>query len=294
VKTLKERRSPTRKAPKYFDDDGRIGKRLFDSGKLSDDDIGRIVATQRAQHLLFGEAAVELGLVTQTDLDEVLAKQFAFPSVRNGLSSISALLVAAYEPEGPRSEAIRNLRTELGMRWFNDQRKTIAVTSSRSGQGASTVAANLAISFAQLGERTLLIDANFRSPRQHELFGIDNSVGLSGILSGRISPNSAHARVAPFESLAVICAGPPPLNPQELLGRVTFSYLIETAPSAFDIVIIDSPPVLEFADAQLIIALAKGCILSTRRDHTTVSDLQSSKSRIAPTGATLVGAVLND
>jgi len=294
MSTVKEPRVPNEKARKYLGVEGSVGKRLLDSGKISDEDVRRIVATQRAQHLLFGEAAMELGLVTQTDLDQVLAEQSGFPSVRDGVSSLSTQLVAAYEPGGPRGEAIRSLRTELQLRCFTDERKTVAVTAARSGQGASTLAANLAISFAQMGERTLLIDANFRRPSQHLLFGLDNSVGLSQLLSGRISTNAAYSLVAPFDTLAVICAGPPPTNPQELLCRVAFSYLIETAPSAFDVVIVDSPPVLDFADAQLIIALAKGCILSARRNVTTVADLQLSKSRIAPTGATLIGAVLND
>jgi protein-tyrosine kinase len=273
--------------------EGLLGKRLVDSGTLSAKDVGRIVVAQREQGLLFGEAALSLGLVTKGELQRALADQYAYPYAEPGASRLSPLLVAAYEAVGERSESVRALRSQLLLRWFTDQRKVVVVTSPRSGQGASTIAGNLALSFAQLGERTLLVDANFRTPKQHELFGLDNSIGLSSVLSGRALPNNAFISIASFKNLFVMCSGPPPVNPQELLGRVAFSYLIETAPSAFDAIIIDTPPILDFADAQLVISIAQGCVLSLKRNSTTLADVELAKAEIAPTGATIIGTVLN-
>jgi protein-tyrosine kinase len=271
----------------------RIGRRLVEKGKISEEDIQRIVATQRDQGLMFGEAAVGLGLVTDDELQRALSEQFAYPYVEVIGSGLSALLSSAHQPFGQQAEAVRLLRSQLMLRWFNDRKNAIAVTAARGGDGSSVVAANLAICFAQLGERTLLVDANFRAPRQHELFALKNRTGLSTILTGRSKPSDAVVSIAPFKNLSVIPAGPTPPNPQELLGRIAFSYLIETAPTGFDFVIIDTPPILEYADAQIVASIASGCLLVTRRHHTRIADIKLSQAQLAPTGASLVGTVIN-
>ncbi len=293
MKSVRESEASVQRDETDSQSEGLLGKRLVDSGTLSAKEVGRIVVAQREQGLLFGEAALSLGLVTESELQRALAEQYAYPYAERGVSRLSSQLFAAYEAAGDRSESIRALRSQLLLRWFNDQRKVIVVTSPRRGQGASTIAGNLAVSFAQLGERTLLIDANLRTPKQHELFGLDNSVGLSSVLSGRALPNAAFMNIASFKNLFVMCSGPPPVNPQELLGRVAFSYLVETAPAAFDVVVIDTPPILEYSDAQLVVAIAQGCILSLKQNRTTLADVESSKTEIEPTGATLIGTVLN-
>jgi capsular exopolysaccharide synthesis family protein len=149
------------------------------------------------------------------------------------------------------------------------------------------------VSFAQLGKRTLLIDANLRAPRQHELFGLKNTGGLSNVLTGRSAPSAELSAVPPFEHLTVLCAGPTPPNPQELLSRPTFSYLIETAPSSFDVILIDASPLLDYSDALVVSALAAGSLLVTRRDKTRIEDVERVKRQLLPTGAVLVGTVLN-
>jgi receptor protein-tyrosine kinase len=293
VKTLAHQSDDPRPATLEGEFDGFIGKVLVNSGTLSSADIGKIVEAQKAGGTLFGETAISLGLLSESDLRRALAKQYAYPYAERETSELSSDLVSAYEAFGEQPESIRALRSQLLLRWFNDQHKTLAITAPRATQGSSTIAANLAIAFAQLGERTLIIDANLRSPRQHELFGLNNSIGLSSVLSDRATLSSAFVNVASFEKLFVMCAGPPPLNPQELLGRLGFSYLIETGPAAFDVIIIDTPPILEFADAQRIVSVAQGCVLSVLRNVTTLTDIESSKKKIAPTGATLLGVVLN-
>lgn len=271
-----------------------LGELLRNRGKLTDLDIGRVMVLQREKSLRFGEAAERMGLVKHEDVEHALAQQFEYPYVRTAESNLSPLLVVAYEPFGARAEAVRALRGQLSLRWFSDRRKTLAVVAARHAAGTSVVAANLAIAFAQLGERTLLIDANLRRPAQHDLFGISRPDGLSYLLAGRGQFKQVLSSVEPFHSLKVLCAGALPPNPHELLSTVGFSYLTETAPAAFDVVIIDAPPLLEYPDAQVIAARAGGCLLATRRHQTSLGDVEVAKRQLDPTGAAVVGVVLND
>src|SRR5256885_1867556 len=149
--------------------DVMLGRLLVDSGKLTERDVNRIATTQRKKNLRFGEAAQRLGLVSTDDVARALAKQFGYPYV-TGESALDPTLVAAYHPFSPAAEALRELRSQLQLRWFNDTNNTLAIVAPRRRSGCSQLAANLAIVFAQLGKRTLLIDANFRRPSQQMLF----------------------------------------------------------------------------------------------------------------------------
>jgi protein-tyrosine kinase len=272
--------------------DTHIGQLLLRAGKLTESDIIRVVTEQHQRELRFGDAAVHLGLVSDLDIQDALARQYQYPYSRSGESALSAALIAAHQPFGVQAEALRALRTQLVLRWFKDRSKVLAIVSARTGAGNSILAANLAVVFAQLGERTLLIDANFRHPTQHELFGLKGDLGLATVLAGRSPFKEAAEVIVPFANLSVLCAGPKAPNPQELLGRTMFSYVIETAPAAYDVVIVDSPPVLEYADAQLIAARAGGCLVVTRRHRTTVADVRQVEAQMAHTGAILLGTAI--
>ncbi|HKT74178.1 MAG TPA: chain length determinant protein tyrosine kinase EpsG [Steroidobacteraceae bacterium] len=269
-----------------------IGMILLAAGKLTEIDVNRVMAAQRQKNLRFGEAAERLGLVSNEDVTQALAQQFHYPYVTSE-SRLDPSLIAAYRPFSETAENLRELRSQLLLRWFDDhQPNTLAVVSPRRRSGCSHLAANLAIVFAQLGERTLLIDANLRRPVQHALFSLPSGVGLSNVLAGRCELGDALVRVEPFEQLKVLGAGTTPPNPQELLGRTTFRYLLETVPASFDVVILDTPPILEYADAQIIAAASGGCLVAARRHKTRLADVQQAKARIAPTQATVLGTAL--
>ena len=155
------------------------------------------------------------------------------------------------------------------------------------------LAANLAVSFAQLGERTLLIDANLRAPLQHVLFGVDPRYGLVDCIKGE-NLEDALASVSGFSCLSVLCAGEPPPNPQELLGRVSFGYLMETAPVKYDVVIVDTSPIRECADAQLVASRARGAILSIKRHNTRLEDVMRVKAQLESAEVSLLGAVIDE
>ncbi len=206
----------------------------------------------------------------------------------------SPLLVGMCEPQGRQTEALRELRSQLILRWFKDGKSALAVTGGRSGDGCSLVAANLAIVLAQLGERTLLIDANFRSPRQQDLFSLKPEAGLADLLRGRDVYDEALTAVPSLEHLRVLCAGAVPANPQELLSRASFIYVLKTMAEKYRSIVIDTPPALQFADAQIVAARAGGCLLVTRRHRTKLADVEEIKGRLEPTGAQLLGAVINE
>jgi protein-tyrosine kinase len=270
-----------------------LGKHLLDAGKLTEPDIARIVEAQRRSNLRFGEVAIALGLLSNNEIQEALSRQFDYPYLGSDAPELNPLLFTANQPFGAHAEALRTLRSRLMLTWFNDRRKTIAVTASRAGEGASILAANLAIVFAQLGERTLLVDANFRRPRQHDLFGLNSGAGLSKLLTWRCDAKDVLVPVLPFQNLSILSTGALPPNPQELLSGVGFSYLMETAPASFDIVIFDTPPILEFSDAQIVAARSGGCLLATRRHQTRLSDLERVKELLELSTTALVGAVFS-
>jgi len=271
--------------------DALIGRLLLDAGKLTQIEVNRVAVAQREKNLSFGEAAARLGLVSKEDVARALAQQFRYPYV-TGPSNLDRTLVAAYRPFSATAEALRELRSQLQLRWFDDQRRPLAIVSPRRRSGCSRLAANLAIVFSQLGERTLLVDANFRRPSQQALFGVQQGLGLSDFLAGRCHLGDALTTIPPFEHLKLLCMGTQPPNPQELLGQGTFQYLLEIAPANFDVVIIDTPPILEFADAQIIAAAAGVCLLTARRHLTRLADVERARAKFEPARAVLVGTAI--
>jgi protein-tyrosine kinase len=271
-----------------------IGKLLADAGKLSETDIKRILMEQKVGNLRFGEAALRLGLVDEDDVMRALAHQFEYPYLDADNTSFNPAVVAAHQPFSVLAEGLRALRSQLMLRWFSGRRRCLALVGTRGGDGCSRLAANLAVTFAQLGQRTLLIDANLRRPHQHELFGLKNGAGLSNVLTGRGALNDAAQRVDALRNLSVLCAGANPPNPQELLSRGTFLHLLGHAAKEYDSVILDTSPATECVDAQIVAAAAGGCLLVARRDHSRLADLERFREQLLPAGATIVGAVIND
>jgi protein-tyrosine kinase len=283
--------SPGQPAPTGQRSDVLLGKLLLDAGKLTEIDVNRVAVAQRQNNLRFGETAVRLGLVSHEDVARALAQQFRYPYV-TGESHLDPTLIAAHQPFSAAAEALRELRSQVLLRWSAEQRRSLAIISPRKRSGCSRLAANLAIVFAQLGERTLLIDANLRRPSQQALFGVPAGAGLSNLLAGRCELENVLKPVAPFDHLHVLCAGTQPPNPQELLGRMTFRYLLEAAPTHFDVVIVDTPPILEFADAQIVAASSGGCLMSARRHHTRLADMERARAKFARIPAVLLGTAI--
>ena len=271
-----------------------MGSILIDSGRLSTGNAEKILVSQRENGNRFGEAGRALGLLTEDDVRFALSIQFHYSYIPSG-SSLSHELIAAYQPDSSSVEELRMLRSQLMLRWFNNaaHHKGLAVVSASAGDGRSYIAANLAIVFSQLGERTLLVDADMRMPRQHSLFSLGKRAGLSDILVGRAGAE-AIANIDPLPNLSVLTAGAIPPNPQELLGRQNFSKLLLSLGEDFDVIIIDTPPATACADAHTVAVRTGAALVVARQDQSSMIQLGQFTHSLREFGVTLVGSVLND
>ena len=287
-----------------FGDAGRIthprlersmGAILVEAGRLKVEDAERILQAQRERNVRFGDAGLALGILEQADIDFALSRQFEYPYLLRGETKVSETLVAAFDPSRPEIEALRALRSQLMLRWFDSDpvRRALTIISAAPKEGRSFIAANLAIVFAQLGQRTLLVDGDLRNPAQHALFGVDNRFGLSAALSGRAGPEAIQP-VPGLRKLFVLPAGNPPPNPQELLARGSFVELLSELCARFDVVLFDSPPAASTADAQILAVRTGAALIVTRRNASRAWRVQGISGKVLESKATIVGAVLND
>jgi protein-tyrosine kinase len=273
--------------------DRRIGTILAEQGILCAEDIVRVLRLQQGRDQRFGEIACRAGLVTEAALRRALAQQFEFPHLEPG-DGFSEELVVALQPFHPRAEEMRALRTQLMIRWSQAAPgpRVLAMVSPGPREGRSYIAANLAVVFAQLGERTLLIDADLRAPRQHRIFNVPGNVGLSAVLSGRAYAE-AIVPLSKFGPLALLPAGARPPNPQELLSRQGFALLLQGVRRDFDIVLVDTPPARNSADAHSVAFRAGSALLIARRDHTTAAEVAGALRELGDAGCRVAGTVLN-
>ncbi len=272
-----------------------IGALLMDAGRITPEAAEQILKLQKEKNLRFGEAAIELGLLTEDDIQHALSRQFEYPYLMPGDSSVSEEVVAAFKPFSAAVERLRALRSQLMLRCLDPdtEDRSLAIVSTEHGDGRSYIAANLAVVFSQLGERTLLIDADMRRPRQHQLFCLGNQAGLSAVLSGRADAESVISRIPHLLGLSVLPAGAIPPNPQELLGRPAFSQLMTYCRQHYDIVLIDTPA-SRTADAETIATRCSAALAIGRKHVTSSARLQELVFSLRRSGTPVVGAVLNE
>jgi chain length determinant protein tyrosine kinase EpsG len=273
--------------------ESNIGKLLQEAGKLKSQDMERVLKLQQAENLRFGEAALKLGLVTEADIQQALSHQFEYPTLSAAEASLTPELTAATSPYSKEAEALRSVRSELMLRWFQSGRKTLAIGSARADEGASYLAANLAVLFAQMDRKVLLIDANMRQPRQQAIFNLGKGMGLSDVLAERV-PTLEVRTVKSFPTLNVLPAGSPPPNPAELLARPTFGALLSGLETSYDIILLDTAPSQLSSDFQLVAARVGGMVIATRRNVSRLARLVELKEKITLAGAQVVGAVVLD
>ncbi len=275
-----------------------IGDILVATGQLQPHDLQSILEVQQREHIPFGQAAVALKLISEDDINFALSKQFDYAYLDAEDSSVSPQLIAAYKPFSPVGENLRALRSQLQLRWFNGdvRRKILTVVSPAKGDGRSFITANLAVVFAQQGQRTLLIDADLRAKLQNSqqaLFQMPRAAGLSSILAGRGGLELGKL-VRGLPHLGVLPAGAIPPNPQELLGRPVFDKLLKRAADMFDVILIDTPSGGDYADAEIIAARGGAALMVARKNRSLVPEARALSARLQDGGVTLVGAVLND
>ena len=269
----------------------RIGDYFIDSGRLDSADIDAIIRKQMASNLRFGDAAIALGLLRDEDVQQALSKQYHYP-----IGSADAALAEfpiAYAPHTPEAEAIRKIRTQLLLRLDAPKNQTIAIVSPNSGEGKSYVATSLALAFAQNGQRTLLINANLREAQHSGVLDSQRLQGLSSVLSKRRLLSQCLISTS-FSKLCLLDAGPLPPNPAELLLAPALQNIFDSVTDQFDILILDTPSMNLFPDAQLIAQQADACLIVARQDRTPLNDIRKTKRMIQAAGGTAIGSIFNE
>jgi capsular exopolysaccharide synthesis family protein len=169
--------------------------------------------------------------------------------------------------------------------------QTLLVTSSQTAEGKSTTCRAMAIGFAKLGRKVLLIDVDMRRPSVHAIFGLENKAGLSSLLTQQDTIENVLAPSG-FENLWVIPSGPIPPSPTDLLSSNYMSHLLEQLGQQFDLILLDSPPVMGLADAPLLAAIVQGVIVVIQADRSRRGSLKNTLRRLRGTNANILGGVL--
>lgn len=207
--------------------------------------------------------------------------------------TISPMVITHHDPGAIASEAFRVLRTNLQFMGLDKPVKTILVTSATPGEGKTTTAVNLAIAFAQTGAKVLLIDADLRRPTVAKVLGLENWKGLTPALISQEEPEQFLTQTG-INGLAVMTSGPLPPNPAELLGSGRMERLLEHLAEQFDVVLIDTPPVLAVTDACVLAPKVDGVLGVVRSGKVEREKAVRAKEALTAVKANLLGVVLGD
>jgi capsular exopolysaccharide synthesis family protein len=202
-------------------------------------------------------------------------------------------LITYEDPKSPISESYRSLRTNVTYASADKKIKSLLISSSQPGEGKSTTTANLAIAFAQLRKKTLLMDADLRKPVQHNVFDLPRGPGLSEYLIGEVKDINKIIRTTKVENLFLLTAGGLPPNPSELLGSDRMSHLVDQLEQEWDIVLLDSPPIVAVTDASMISGEIDAIALVVKAGATERSAVDRALDMIRNVKAPLIGAILN-
>jgi capsular exopolysaccharide synthesis family protein len=219
----------------------------------------------------------------------VLAMIPAVPSWRRQ----TPLVVTVTEPNSPAAESYRSLRTSLQFARQEQQLRSLVVTSPGVGEGKTSTLANLGVVFAQAGERVVLVSCDLRRPRIGQFFGLDEHAGLTSVLLGQRTLEEMVQPVPGFDRLSLLPAGPVPSNPAELLDSAHARDIFTGLRDQYDLVLIDSPPVLPVTDAAILSRHADATLMLAAAGQTRRSDLHRAVEKLDQVGAKILGIVLN-
>ena len=220
----------------------------------------------------------------------------ALGSNENGNGRKSEAAWHRIDAEGPQqkllTEAFRSLRTSLLLSTADQPPSTLLVTSTQPGEGKTTIATNLAIALAQVGQQVLLVDADLRSPSLHQLFGTREHLGLVSYLAGHQDWRAA-VRPSGLPGLDLMFCGPIPPNPSELLSSRNMGGLIRSARERYEFIILDSAPMLALADSRILATQVSGVLLVVKNATVPREQVKQALSDIRSVGANVIGVALN-
>ncbi len=248
------------------------------------------------------EEIEKLGFPILSIIPEISPKEVA---MRNGSSNgrgnfieeegklIETRLITHFDPKSPISEAYRTLRTNLQFKFKNSADKmVIMVTSSAPKEGKSTTVANLAITMAQMGSRTLLVDTDLRRPVIHSIFNLQKDKGITNYLMNRLTFEEI-VKPTIIDNLFIVTSGPIPPNPSEILASDTMKKFIQEAKENFDVILFDSPPVIAVTDAAVLSADVDGVVLVVKAHQTHRDAVKRAKTLLENVDANIFGSLLN-
>ena len=212
--------------------------------------------------------------------------------INNDPAAVKKEQVTALSEATPWAEAFRVLRTNMQYVEVDQDRRVFVVSSALPGEGKSTTSASLAITLAMAGESVALVECDLRRPTMAKRFGLDDAVGTTSVLIGKIELDDA-MQVQRESGVSVLTCGPRPPNPSELLQSHAMELLVKDLRSRFDVVILDAPPLLPVTDAALLAARADGLLTIVRHGKTTRDQLQHALERVDSVGGKCLGVVIN-
>ncbi len=201
-------------------------------------------------------------------------------------------LFAHVNPKSPIAEAFRTLRTNISFSALDRPYRTIMTTSAGPEDGKSTVTANISVVMAQAGSRVLVVDCDLRKPMLHKHFNTDNHRGLTNLLAQNLEISEVILPTE-VEGLWFLPSGPIPPNPSELLGSQKMKSFLEKAAGMYDIVMIDSPPVIAVTDASVLAPLVDGVVLVVKSGITRIDMVKEAKAQLEKVSARIIGVILN-
>ncbi|WP_018757561.1 CpsD/CapB family tyrosine-protein kinase [Paenibacillus terrigena] len=202
-------------------------------------------------------------------------------------------LIMEINPNSPIAEAYRTLKLNIQFSEWDRKLQVIAVTSSIPGEGKTTTISNLAVCFAKEGKKVLIMDADLRKASLHRIFSMANKVGLSNVLVNQYHASDV-IRTTGVDNLSILTSGSIPPNPAELLTSPNFMEMIDELKNSFDIILIDTPPILTVSDGLIVTTLCDGVVFVIQAGKAKRHLIKKSKEKLDYAKAPLLGVVLNN
>ena len=277
--------------------DRPIGEILQQVCELSPTQVEEIARYQTQHQIPFGEAAIRLGYARREDVVWALSKQYSYSYLADtSKATINQELVMARNPFSESVECFRSLRTHLAFGLLaaeSGKRSALAVVSPNIGDGKTFIISNLAVAFSQLRYRTVVVDADLRSPRAHRIFGVEGAEGLSATLSRR-SSFKLYEFGESLQNLFFLPAGAVPPNPTELLHSPEFDLLLTELTKKFDVVLVDTPAAAHGSDARVIAEKCGAALLVVKKDRSRLKDAKTLAAQLRLGSCKIVGPLVNE
>ncbi|MEJ7458285.1 tyrosine-protein kinase [Staphylococcus saprophyticus] len=196
------------------------------------------------------------------------------------------------KPKSTVSEKFRGIRSNIMFSNAENEINSLLVTSEKTASGKSTITANIAVTYAQAGYKTLIIDGDMRKPTQHYIFDLSNNSGLSNLIINKTT-YSESIKETKVDNLAILTAGPTPPNPSELIASSKFEDIFNELLTHYDFIVVDTPPVNTVTDAQIYAQTVGNCVLVIDAEKNNKNEVKKAKDLLGKAGGKLLGAVLN-